>query len=107
MKPRIGKVDSIFDKTTTEAPAPVMEAVETSAGTSIENKLTVILPPDQGSFLDHLCLDIRAKTKAQIRRTEVIRALIAGVRASGLDLTGCGTEAAIQAAIQEQMKARI
>jgi hypothetical protein len=49
--------------------------------------MTVIIPPDQVAFLDRLCLDIRAKTKTKIRRTEVIRALVAWVRASGLDLT--------------------
>lgn len=105
-KSRIGKADSIFAKTTTEAlagkapvappPAPV--------GSSTENKLTVILPPDQVAFLDRLCLDIRAKTKAKIRRTEVIRALVAGIRASGLDLTTYGTEAELSEAIAKHLK---
>jgi len=96
-KSRIGKTDSIFAKTT-KAPDKDLRAV-VSNGTSIENKLTVILPPDQVAFLDRLCLDIRAKTKTKIRRTEVIRALVAGVRASGLDLTAYGTEAEITNAI--------
>jgi hypothetical protein len=104
MKPksRIGKTDSIFAKTT-DAPAGEV-AVASGAGSSIENKLTVILPPDQVAFLDRLCLDIRAKTKTKIRRTEVIRALVAGVRASGLDLTVHGTEADIAAAIHKRLK---
>ena len=101
MKPRsrTGKTGSIFAKT---AAAPTGEAVD--AGSSVENKLTVILPPDQVAFLDRLCLDIRAKTKTKVRRTEVIRALIAGVRASGLDLTTYGTEADIADAVQKRLK---
>jgi len=40
----------------------------------------------------------------KIRRTEVIRALVAGVRASGLDLTAYGTEADIAAIIHKSLK---
>lgn len=101
-KSRLGKKDSIFDKTTGKDPAPVIH-VAVPSGSSIENKLTVILPPDQVAFLDKLCLDIRANTKAKIRRSEVIRAIVAGVRASGLDLTTFGTEAAIAAAVQKRL----
>jgi len=100
-KSRMGKKDSIFAKTTD---APAAEVAVALVGSSIENKLTVILPPDQVAFLDRLCLDIRAKTKTKIRRTEVIRALVAGVRTSGLDLTAYGTEADIAAAIHKRLK---
>jgi len=55
-------------------------------------------------FLDRLCLEIRAKTKTKIRRTEVIRALIAGLMGSGLDLSGLGTEEDIAAVVQERLK---
>jgi hypothetical protein len=103
-KPRIGKTDSIFAKTTTGPAAERSPKASLPAGSSIENKLTVILPPDQVAFLDHLCLDIRAKTATKIRRTEVIRALIAGVRASGLDLTAYGTEADLAAVIAKRLK---
>jgi hypothetical protein len=99
-KSRIGKTDSIFAKTTD---APVAEVAVAPTGSSIENKLTVILPPDQVAFLDRLCLDIRAKTKAKTRRTEIIRALVAGVMASGLDLTAYGTEADIADAIRVKL----
>lgn len=106
MKPksRIGKADSIFAKTTA-TPAPPKAAVPAPAGSSVDNKLTVILPPDQVSFLDKLCLDIRAATKSKIRRTEVIRAFIAGVRDSGIDLTDIGTEEGIAGAIRAGLKA--
>ena len=101
-KSRLGKKDSIFDKTTGKATSPAVQVAGPSAP-SIENKLTVILPPDQVAFLDQLCLDIRAKTKAKIRRSEVIRAFVAAVRASGMDLTSFGTEADIAAAIQKRL----
>lgn len=96
-KSRSGRTDSIFTRTTV---TPAKEAAAVApAGSSIDNKLTVILPPDQVAFLDRLCLDIRAKTGSKIRRTEIIRALVAAVRGSKLDLTGCATEAEITGAI--------
>ena len=67
-------------------------------GTSVENKLTIILPPGQVDFLDRLSLEIRSKTRAKVRRTEIIRTLIAGLMGSGLDLSGLGTEEDIAAA---------
>ena len=106
---RLGKADSIFSKTAAgsdtarKGPQGAQEA-EQSAGSSIDNKLTVILPPDQVAFLDRLCLDIRAKTRTKIRRTEIIRAFVAGVRASALDLTSLGTEEEIAAAIKQRLK---
>ena len=107
MKPksRLGKAD-IFASTSKASAAPSSGTVEAPpvASSSIENKLTVIMPPDQVAFLDQLCLAIRAKTKAKIRRTEVIRALVAGVQASGLDLTAYGTEADIRQAIAKRLK---
>ena len=103
MKPksRLGKADSIFAKT---ADAPAGEVTVAPMGSSIENKLTVIMPPDQVAFLDRLCLDIRAKTGSKIRRTEDIRALVAGVQASEIDLTGYASEADIAAAIEGCLK---
>ncbi len=108
-KSRLGKKDSIFTDTTLRKPTtPTSEVavITPQVGSSIENKLTVIIPPDQVAFLDRLCLDIRAKTKAKIRRTEIIRALVAGVHASGLDLTAYGTEADIANAIHNCLKDR-
>ena len=108
MKSRLGKADSIFKKTEgTKAPAPKVPpilAVRPPAGSSVENKLTVILPPGQVDFLDHLCLEIRSKTKAKMKRTEIIRGLIAGLVGSGMDLSGFGTEEDIAAAVQERLK---
>jgi hypothetical protein len=55
-------------------------------------------------FLDRLALDIRTKTKAKMKRTEIIRALVAGLMGSGLDLSTFGTEEDIAAAVQERLK---
>lgn len=83
---------------------PPILAVRPATETSVENKLTVILPPDQVDFLDRLCLEIRTKTKAKMKRTEIIRALIGGLMGSGLDLSTLGTEEAVADAIMERLK---
>ena len=107
MKSRLGKTDSIFKKTglakDSAADIPSVMASRPPAGTSIENKLTIILSPGQVDFLDRLCLEIRSKTKAKMKRTEVIRALVAGLERSGLDLTAFKTEEDIAAVIKERL----
>jgi len=107
-KSRLGKADSIFASTTRkpEAPPAARTVEPATGGSSVENKMTVIMPPDQVAFLDRLCLDIRTKTKAKVRRTELIRALVAGVQASGIDLTGYGSEEEIAAAIQRLLQGK-
>ncbi len=104
-KSRLGKADSIFKKTKGPAPkVPPILAVRPPAGTSVENKLTVILPPGQVDFLDRLCLEIRLKTRSKMKRTEIIRALVAGLMGSGLDLSTFGTEEDVAAAVQGRLK---
>lgn len=107
MKSRFGKTDSIFKRTDQATPAAAdhtaMMKVRPPAGTSVENKLTIILSPGQVAFLDRLCLEIRSKTKAKMKRTEVIRALVAGLERSGLDLTTFRTEEDLAAVIQERL----
>jgi len=111
MKSRLGKADSIFKKTvgqkgTTPKDRPVLQVPSSrpTAGTSVENKLTVILPPGQVDFLDRLALDIRSKTTMKVKRTEIIRALIAGLMSSGLDLSGLGSEEDIAGDIRDRLK---
>ena len=55
-------------------------------------------------FLDRLCLEIRTKTRSKVKRTEISRALIAGLMGAGLDLSGFETEKDIAADIQERLK---
>jgi len=106
MKLRLGKADGIFKKTEgTRGPAPRVSpplTVRPPAGSSVENKLTVILPPGQVDFLDRLCLEIRMKAK--MKRTEIIRALVAGLIGSELDLSAFRTEEDIATAVQERQK---
>ena len=107
-KSRLGKTDSIFKKTESAKEGmsktqPIMN-IRPTAGTSIENKLTVILPPSQVDFLDRLALEIRSKTTMKVRRTEIIRALIAGLMGSGLDLSVLGTEEDIAAHIRDRLR---
>lgn len=109
-KSRLGKADSIFKPTKlTKAEAGKVNVIQLdlirpTAGTSVENKLTVILPPGQVDHLDRLALDIRGKTGKKVKRTELIRAIIAGVMASGMDLSTLGTEDDIAAAVRDRLK---
>lgn len=104
-KTRLGKTDSIFAKTTGKPEAPGAGIAAAAPVTSaVENKTTVILPPDQVAFLDRLAVDIRAKTGAKVRRSEIIRALVAAIMESRLDLTSCKDEDAIVAAVADRLK---
>ncbi len=60
-------------------------------------KVTVVLYNRQVVFLDHLALEIRAKTGTVIKRAEIIRALIDALDESGIDLR--------EATSEEEMKA--
>lgn len=101
MKSRLGKGDSIFRKT--GQVEPEASAIRPAAGTSVENKLSVILAPDQVGWLDRLGLEIRERTRKKIRRTELIRGMIAGVMLSGLDLSAFGTEDDLAAEIRARL----
>lgn len=107
MKSRLGKADSIFKRTEAKvesSPAVKSPSIRPEAGSSVDNKLTIILPPDQVEFLDRLCLEIRSKTKVKMKRTEIIRALVGGLEASGLDLSEYQSEESIADAIQKRLK---
>jgi len=102
MKSRLGKKDTIFARTKAPVAPKTMETP--TVGSSIENKLTVILPPGQVDFLDRLCLEIRSKTRSKVKRTEIIRALVAGLMGSGMDLSGFNSEETIADAITGRLK---
>lgn len=106
-KSRLGNADSIFKTTKAdkEMTAHVVDAIiRPVAGTSLENRLTVILPPEQVDFLDGVCLAIKRNTRKRMKRTEIIRALIGGLIGSGMDLTSFGTAEEIAAAVQDRLK---
>ena len=98
------KLCKLLRITTAETRDLELQTIRPTAGTSVENKLTVILPPAPVDFLDRLSLEIRTKTRAKVKRAEIIRALIARLMGSGLDLSGLGTEEDIAANIQERLK---
>jgi hypothetical protein len=54
-------------------------------------------------FLDRLALDIKAKTRAKMKRTEIIPGLVAGPMGSGLDLSTFGTEEDIAEVIKSRL----
>ncbi len=113
---RLGKADSVFKRTEPKPSSRVKFPVGRSAtsipsggtgmvpGTSVANKLTVILPPDQVNFLDRLAMEIRSKTGKKMKRTEIIRALVAALMGSGIDLSTYRTEEDIAGAIQERLE---
>jgi len=107
-KSRLGPgKDNIFKPTETEKKniAYVIDAlIRPAPGTSVDNKQTVILTPDQVNFLDRLALDIKTKTGAKMKRTEIIRALIVGLMESGMDLTGYPKGEDIAVAIRDRLK---
>jgi len=55
-------------------------------------KVTVVLKDRQILFLDRLALDIRTATGAAVARAEIIRGLIDGLEAAGLDLSTAVSE---------------
>ena len=57
------------------------------------SRVTIVLMNRQIVYLDRLSSDIRARTGAVVKRTEIIRALIDSLAESSVDLTTVRTEA--------------
>ncbi len=57
------------------------------------SRVTIVLMNRQIVYLDRLSADIRARTGAVVKRTEIIRALIDSLAESSVDLTAVRTEA--------------
>ena len=68
--------------------------------------IPVPMPDTAVRFLDQLRLDIRANTGRRIPRAGLIRAMVAAIAASGLDLTGIPSEEEIQELLTERLKSR-
>jgi hypothetical protein len=67
-------------------------------------KVTVVLLDRQIVFLDRLVSDIRGSTGAAITRAHILRALIDALAACDLDLTACGTEAALASLLTQRLE---
>lgn len=99
---RLGKMtDSVF------APRPVSVPVDPPADDAGADyiKTTIALTKEQMNWLVRLEADIRAKTGASVRRTAVIRALLAALMASDIGLTASKSEAEVTATVVRAMKA--
>lgn len=69
-------------------------------------KITTVLFNHQVVYLDRLSNDIRAKTGAVVRRTEIIRALVDALAESDLDLTTTTSEAEIKSVLAKKLVAK-
>jgi broad specificity phosphatase PhoE len=67
------------------------------------SKTTVVLLDRQIHWLDKLALDIRHNTKAAVSRAEIIRALIAAIEKSNLDISSCKSETEITEKIASKL----
>jgi hypothetical protein len=63
-------------------------------------KVTVVLLNRQIAFLDHLSAEIRSRSGAAVRRSEIIRTLIDFLERSGLDLKSSSSETDIRMMLQ-------
>ena len=124
-KAKIGINQSIFGSQTKSEPketgeqaideetAPI-EKVETpkeekqARGRPIEHKegwskVTVVLLDKQIHWLDQLASTIRLNTKAAISRAELIRAAIAAIEESDIELSNIGSEQGIKEVLLEKL----
>lgn len=122
-KSRVGKrVDDIFspkkaspqeitvnEQTKIEKTQQEMPRSKQSRGRPVEHqeewsKITVVLMDKQIHWLDQLTSNIRLNTKAAISRAELIRALIAALEESGIDLSNITSEIEAKQKILSQLK---
>ena len=68
------------------------------------SKVTVVLLDKQIHWLDQLASTIRLNTKAAVSRAELIRATLAAVEESGIDLSHLKSEADIKEIILDKLK---
>lgn len=98
-----------------ETEAAPIEKVETpkeekqARGRPIEHKegwskVTVVLLDKQIHWLDQLASTIRLNTKAAISRAELIRAAIAAIEESDIDLSSIGSEQAVKEILLEKLR---
>ena len=88
-----------------EIAVPQRAAVTDSAGAGEYRKTTVTLTLADMEHLDLLAFEIRRRQRAHVNRGEIIRAMIAALRESGLDLSVASSEAAIRAAVTARLGA--
>ena len=90
-----------------QPPGPGATAIPDQAGApdGVEyRKTTVTLGLADMQFLDELALRIRRINRVHVNRGEIIRAMIAALRESGLDLAIAPGETAIRAAVAAKLR---
>lgn len=85
------------------------EDLKRSRGRPVEHKeewskITVVLLDKQIHWLDKLASEIRLNTKIAVSRAELIRATIAAVEESGIDLSLLGSEKDIKELLLDKLK---
>lgn len=95
-KPTSGKITPTHEKPEIKIRGRPVEHAESWS------KTTVVLLDRQIHWLDRLSSEIRLKTRKAISRAEIIRAMVAAVEESGLDLSNISTESEIKAFLLRQ-----
>lgn len=121
-KSKLGKsADDIFSRKPTQQEKPAIEPVvvkqteeetpkeKQARGRPLEHKegwskVTVVLMDKQIHWLDRLASTIRLNTKAAVSRAELIRATLAAVEESGIDLSQLGNEKDIKNFLLEKLR---
>jgi hypothetical protein len=122
-KPKLGKnADNIFSRKPIQQENPAIEApithkeialpeedLKRSRGRPVEHKetwskITVVLLDKQIHWLDNLASAIRLNTKSAISRAQILRAMIAAVEESGLDLSHLHSEDDVKNFLLENLK---
>lgn len=97
------------DKATPTTPAPARTPATNKGGrprTLPENmtRIPVELPTDQVIWLDRLALTMRSRSGRAVKRAPVIRAMLAAVAASGIDLSHVTSEEEITQLLLAKLK---
>lgn len=98
------------DKAPQTTPAPTHTPATNKGGrprTLPENmtRIPIELPTDQVIWLDRLALTIRSRSGRAVKRAPIIRAILAAVAGSGIDLTHITSEEEITALLLAKLKA--
>ena len=67
------------------------------------SRATLILMDRQIVFLDRLSSDIRARSGAVVRRTEILRALINALASSGIEASGVRSEGELRELLLQRL----
>lgn len=71
---------------------------------SLQNKVTIVLAPEQTAFLDQLCINVRMKGGGNFDRSKILRALVMALKASKLDVSGAKDENDLVERIKKAIK---